>query len=400
MGLWHGLSRDHGPLGLPVAGLLRRLARNWCLAWWRLTPWRPRVERVATESQSIGERPRSRSADARGDRRPQQAWPQGTALRILSLDGGGLKGIFAARLLGRLESDFVGSGQLHRYFDYIVGTSTGGIIGLGIAAGVPADHIERLYREHGKRIFPSRFGPIPRRYLQPIWHPYSHHALEDLLREAFADQLLAEVRTRVCVPACDGSLAETWIFKTPHHPDFKNDWRRPIAEIARATSAAPTYLRPLKVRGYAFLDGGLFANNPIMVAIADALSCYDVPRSQVEVLTIGTGGKRPILGGLQGALGGSAFWATKVADTMISFASQNALGQAMLLVGAENIVRIEPPAQLANLRMDDAEGAERLLPAAADDVFTSMSRQIHTRFLCSTVEPPNFYYGQAATRRD
>lgn len=150
-----------------------------------------------------------------------------------------------------------------------------------------------------------------------------------------------------------------------------------------------------------FLDGGLFANNPIMVAVADALSCYDVPRHSVRVLSIGSGGKRPTLGGLQELLGGSLFWATKVADTMIEFGSQNAMGQAMLLIGANNITRLTPDKSLWTIAMDDYISVLNKLKPDADRAFEA-ARETLMEFVDGEASSPMFYYGQkvlAADRR-
>lgn len=365
------------------------------MAWRGHSSGRGRVEFMDAETSADAQEPLSRSVDSRRDLRPQQPWPTNRLLRILSLDGGGLKGLFAVRLLSRIEQEFNLEGKLHQYFDYIAGTSTGAIIGLGIAAGIPARSIEELYVRYGPVVFPTHLGFVPRRHLQLLWHPYRSDKLEQLLDEAFGEKILGECLTRVCVPTCDGRLGETWIYKTPHHVDFKKDWLLPIAQIARATSAAPTYLKPLQERGYVFLDGGLFANNPVMVAIADALSAYSVDRRMIQTLSIGSGGKRPLIGGLQTLFGGSMFWATKVADTMIEFSSQNAIGQSMLLLGADHIVRVTPDKSLWSIAMDDFNRVINELLPDADRAFHDNVGTI-SRFFEDQVEPPLFWYGPRA----
>ena len=341
--------------------------------------------------------PESRAAGSRRNRRPQHPWPERRILRILSLDGGGLKGLYAARLLALTEAQLGIEGRTHRYFDYITGTSTGGIIGLGLANGIPASQIELLYARYGPEIFPERFGRfIPRRALKLVWHPYNHARLEALLAEAFGDDCFGDLRTRVCVPACDGSLGETWVFKTPHHEDYRSDWKRSVAHVARCTSAAPTFLAPLKSQGYTFLDGGLFANDPIMVAVADALACYAVDRARIHVLSIGAGGKRPLIGRLQGRLGGGLFWARKIAETMIDYAGQNAQGQAKMIIGHENIVRLEPGAAAASIEMDDYRRVARLMPWEAQRAFEAYGPLITGRFFAEETEPPRFFHGSRA----
>src|SRR5262245_33750474 len=98
-----------------------------------------------------------RRANSLSTRRERQPWPAGKPFRILSLDGGGIRGIYSAELLRRCEERFCGSAPLARYFDMIAGTSTGGIIALGLGLGILTAEIVKLYREDGRRIFP----PLP-----------------------------------------------------------------------------------------------------------------------------------------------------------------------------------------------------------------------------------------------
>ena len=82
---------------------------------------------------------------------------------------------------------------------------------------------------------------------------------------------------------------EPWIYKTPHHPDYKRDRHERMVNVGLSTSAAPTYFEALSNGGYVMVDGGLWANNPVMNAVVDALACYDVERRQVQVLSLGCG---------------------------------------------------------------------------------------------------------------
>jgi patatin-like phospholipase/acyl hydrolase len=79
------------------------------------------------------------------------------------------------------------------------------------------------------------------------------------------------------------------VFKTRHHPDYAQDWRKPMVDIALATSAAPTIYRPLDNGGYRLIDGGVWANNPTMLAVVEAMTAYDVSRERIKVLSIGCG---------------------------------------------------------------------------------------------------------------
>jgi hypothetical protein len=166
---------------------------------------------------------------------------------------------------------------------------------LGLGLGKSAAEIATFYRDDGRRIFP----PLPRRRLTRWWKLWcalhgpklNHEELERALRQRFEDHLLGESTCRLVIPAFMMPKTEIAVFKTDHHEDFRNDHKTPMWKVARATSAAPTYLKGLKHEesGRIFIDGGVWANNPATVALVDALTVYDITPDQVQVLSIGTG---------------------------------------------------------------------------------------------------------------
>ena len=313
--------------------------------------------------------PQKRSVGAIKIRRVQIEWPDDRPFRILAIDGGGIRGVFPATMLAGLEDAISPSHSIADYFDLIAGTSTGGIIALGLANGLRASEVRDLYVERGSEIFPPErngaFGFVTgklrglRRFVR---YRYDREALSQLLRENFGDRTLGESSARLCVPSVDGRFGEPYIFKTPHHPDFKKDASERITKVAASTAAAPTFFRPLEDGGYTFLDGGLFANDPIMVALVDALSCFAVSRSNVRILSIGCGGtpyqvtERQMNGGL--------FAWRDVIDGAIHFQSLNAQGQASLLIGADHVTRVVPMALAEPIGLDDWQRSVReLVPA-------------------------------------
>jgi patatin-like phospholipase/acyl hydrolase len=99
-----------------------------------------------------------RSAGTRRSRRPRLPWPADREFRILSMDGGGIRGILPAAILAGLEERFLGGASVAGYFDLIAGTSTGGILALGLGAGLAVAELLKLYVERGCEIFPP-LGP-------------------------------------------------------------------------------------------------------------------------------------------------------------------------------------------------------------------------------------------------
>ena len=312
-----------------------------------------------------------RSAGALTTRRVQQPWPVDREFRILSIDGGGIKGIFPAAMLAELEERYLNGGSIADHFDLITGTSTGGIIALGLSIGLPARDIANLYVERGNEIFPpypaTWRGELLRRWhsLRNIaYHRYDRKALSALLDDIFGERLLGESKARLCIPSIDGRFGDVYIFKTPHHPDYKKDQHERMTTVASATAAAPTFFQPLDSGGFRFVDGGLWANNPVMVGLVDALACFDVDRHKVRVLSLGCGDEPYTVTDQMVERGGLLSW-SNVIDGALAFQSQNALGQAKLLVGAERVMRVVPGPMSPPISLDDWTRASQLLPKEA-----------------------------------
>jgi patatin-like phospholipase/acyl hydrolase len=327
-----------------------------------------------------------RSIGALTKRRDALPWPQRRDFRILSIDGGGIKGIFPACILAEIEGRFLGGKSIAGYFDLVAGTSTGGIIALGLAAGLTAKSITDLYINHGGAIFPpggdsylGRLATKWRRARQFATYIYERDPLKALLTEALGDRLLEDAVCRLNIPAFEGRHSETYVYKTPHHPDFHLDARESMMAVAFATSAAPTFFRALPQREYIMVDGGLWANNPTMIALTDALSCFDVDRYRISILSLGCGSepfkvtKKLITGGL--------FHWRKALFAAMHLQSQNAIGQARLIVGAERVLRMEPPPFHPAIEMDDYLRAKALLPSAAAALVDALGARIEQQFL-------------------
>jgi patatin-like phospholipase/acyl hydrolase len=315
---------------------------------------------------SVDAQPRSQGALTR--RRVPQPWPTEREFKILSIDGGGIKGIYPATVLAGLEEKYLGGESIANHFDLITGTSTGGIIALGLSMRMRAREMANLYFDHGKKIFPEpRFGRIGR-----VWaglrnlacYRYDRTALASLLTETFGDKCFGQAQSPLCIPSCDGTFGDVYIFKTPHHPDFVKDASQLLTTVAMATAAAPTFFQPLPADGYRFLDGGIWANNPIMVGIVDAMTAFDVDRHRIRVLSLGCGDEPYKVSDAMMRWGGLFSWRA-VIDGAIAFQSQNAIGQAKLLLGAERVMRLVPEPVSPPISLDDYHRASLHLPSAA-----------------------------------
>ncbi len=337
----------------------------------------------------------NRRANSLGVRRARQTWPQDKPFKILALDGGGIKGTYTAALLEICEAKFASGRPLAEYFDMIAGTSTGGIIALGLGLGFPTADIVSFYRDDGRKIFPkqpSRWPAVLRQLCRWLLGPkLDHTELEKALIHRFGSRLLGESAARLVIPAFMMPKTEIAVFKTDHHSDFRNDHRTLAWKVARSTSAAPTYLKGMEhaESGRIFIDGGVWANNPIMVALVDAVTAYDIGFDQIEILSIGTGNppftmqKHSIFRGI---------WAWReVIKAAMFLTTDNATAQAKLLLGPERCLRIEPSNDDAHIELDDYDRAAATLPVAAARDFEANVDAIAPFFL-RTVSPRERHY--------
>ncbi|WP_158927354.1 CBASS cGAMP-activated phospholipase [Acidisphaera sp. S103] len=320
-------------------------------------------------------------------RRKPLPWPPDRPFKILAIDGGGIRGILPASVLAELENRFLNGRTVADHFDMIAGTSTGGIIALALAHGLTAREIQKFYVERGGLVFP------PSNVLGRMWrwlrrlHRYAYDSgvLEQELLGIFGDTPLGDARTRLCIPSFEGVHGEPWIYKTPHHPDYRKDRVERMVKVRLATSAAPTYYKAMPNNGYIMVDGGLWANNPIMNAVTDALACYDVDRSQVRVLSLGCGETSFRVDPVK-AVGGMFQWKGAILAAMRA-QSLNALGQTFMLIGKENVVRLDAPETPTPIQLDGHQRAKVELPAMARALVEGSGHLVESLFLTETVAP-------------
>ena len=154
----------------------------------------------------------------------------------------GIKGTFSAAVLAALEDTT--KCRCIDHFDLIAGTSTGGIIALGLALGMSAQEIVSFYEEHGPAIFPSSSlasrstGFFRQLFLGP---KHSHATLREKLSLVLGDRKFGDSRVRLVIPTYDAINGRNFVLKTAHHPRFVFDVAAPAVDVALATSAAPTY---------------------------------------------------------------------------------------------------------------------------------------------------------------
>lgn len=222
--------------------------------------------------------------------------------KILSIDGGGIRGIIPARILMRLEEDL--GAPLNNYIDLVAGTSTGGIIAASIAAGKPMNEVVDLYLEEGVYIFQKKW------YRGLINSKYPDHQIDLPLEEHFANMKLVDLKIDFLTTAFNITDGKPRFFsKRGEGPMF-------VRDVLRATTAAPTYFNPAVIGEKEYADGGLFATSPTMCAYAEAKSLYKKSASEMFVLSIGTCSK---VQGYENASKWHKFkWITPLIDSLMS----------------------------------------------------------------------------------
>lgn len=261
----------------------------------------------------------------------------GRPFRVLSIDGGGIRGLVPAMVLAELEHR--AGKPTCEMFDLIAGTSTGGILTLGLTIpgvrGLPkyaASQLVDLYHREGERIFPRplwrRFpllGGIAGGAADLLDERYSSKGIESVLEEYFGNAMLSDAMTEVLVTAYAIERRDTFFFKSRSARERGPEYDFLVRDVGRATSAAPTYFEPAMIAAnagerddyYALVDGGVFANNPSMCAISEATEGHHKKLSDIALVSLGTGHtNRPIR--LKEARGwGLAGWVRPVLSIMM-----------------------------------------------------------------------------------
>jgi predicted acylesterase/phospholipase RssA len=226
-----------------------------------------------------------------------------TDFKILSLDGGGIKGLYTATLLVEIEEK---TGKLTgEFFDMICGTSTGGLMALAITNGIPCKDIAKFYVDHGPLIFPSQ-GWIDKRWRwmsQVFWGTkYSSDALETALEGILGrTKTMGEASNLLCIPAFNITKGRPTVFKKPFGA-YHRDGRFTMLQVAMATSAAPTYLPAFRLENDQYVDGGIIANNPSLIGYTEAVDHFigktidngksNMYYDRISLLSIGLPGTR------------------------------------------------------------------------------------------------------------
>ena len=286
----------------------------------------------------------------------------GKKFRILSLDGGGIRGLYSAKMLKRIEDEC--GVDFYDDFDLIIGTSTGSILAGSIVTKKPINEVISLYENEGEKIFNKKiFSKIG--LFQSIYKP-DH--LKNKLKEIFGNITLGEIEKPLVINATDIGNSSPFVFKTVH-PNKKlvRDPKIALYDAILASSSAPIYFPPHKVGDFLLADGGLWANSPVLVALSEAIHAFDVKPEDVAILAIGTGTEKIEYDFNTKAWGFLTGWKKqKLISTILNLQTISDQNLLKFLMPRENILTLSYSSD-KTLPLDDTTQNKSLLSKAEKD---------------------------------
>jgi len=299
--------------------------------------------------------------------------------KILSLDGGGIRGIYTAHILKRIQEEL--KINLREYFDLIGGTSTGAILATSIATDYPIKKVIELYKIKGKYIFNKKQIPLLKKLSGLISSKYSSNNLNKELFNIFEnmtfEKLYNEKKVNLLLFSTDIINGIPFVFKTPYNNNYIRDRKILLKDAILASTAAPYYFKPykLEINGskYLLADGGLWCNNPSICLIAEAKKYFNKSLDKIRVLSIGTIDSKNYFSfedKLLRNLGGLIFWNKKIVDIPLSLQSHNSFQCTDFLMDENSYLRINTIKETTmDLDKTDDDYIDTLI-ALADKDFT------------------------------
>ncbi|MGE4427348.1 MAG: patatin-like phospholipase family protein [Solirubrobacteraceae bacterium] len=310
-------------------------------------------------------------------------------MRILAIDGGGIRGLIPALVLAEIERRT--ERPIAESFDLIAGTSTGGILACALTVPDPrdptrpryaADELVSLYDEEGPEIFARSLWRRIRTVWGAIDERYDDAGLRDALRRRLGDTTLSGIvaGTEILVTAYDLERRAALLLRSVRaRHDAAHDFR--LDDAAMATSAAPTYFEPARIsdvagrEAYALVDGGVYATNPALVALTDRLrddrgarsgGAGEEPAVPVDLATcgidllvsVGTGSATAPIRYDDAKGWGTLEWAPRIVDVVFDGVADTTEFHCRRLLG-RRYVRLQTELRDASGHMDDASAGNR-----------------------------------------
>ena len=293
--------------------------------------------------------------------------------KILSIDGGGVRGVFAAKILSLMETKF--SINIKDQFDLIVGTSTGSIIAAAISINYDLNQLVEDYRIDARKIFQKRWS-----INGMVRSKYDSKFLEDFLSDKLGKTKLGKIEKPLILNATNVMTGDVYIFKSSYQKvlrggrDYVRDGETQLYKAVLASCSAPMYFDPVDINGTLVCDGGVWANNPSLVGYIDAINNFQVAKNNIKILSIGTGQTKQFYQTAKkwGFLTG---WkATKLIDFLMSCQTQFPMN-VLALSDPNMTIRIDPVIDKNYHTLDDSRSIPTLI-SYADSEFTERNKEI------------------------
>lgn len=324
----------------------------------------------------------------------------------MALSGGGYRGLYTAKVLARIEESI--GHPVAQHFDLLAGTSIGGILALGLACELPAAKLVDLFEQHGSVIFKKRaWGYFKSKY--------SSDGLAKLLRseDVFGSRTLGDCRHPVLIPAISYTTGDPVMFKTAHHKDFQTDHKKPLVDVALATSAAPSYFPRHTFDNTQYVDGGLIANAPGLIALHEMEHFLAVPATEIRLMSIGTMSSKYTVNAGGNSAGGALDWgrgnpiemsrrlfglAISANETLTYYMLRQRLSEKRYMHVDDMLT--DQSARSVDLDKTDAAAREILLGKAEQRAKVLLSDRQFQTMMAYTASKPVFFHGTAAHRQE
>ena len=306
-------------------------------------------------------------------------------MKVLCIDGGGIRGLIPALVLAEIEQRT--GRRIAELVDLVAGTSTGGILACGLTRPGPdgrplysAQELAGIYVEEGPRIFHRSL--LKRIFSVDGWvdERYDDDGLDAALARYLGEATLSQALADVLVTAYEISDRLAFFFRSARaRSDPAYDF--PLVQVARATGAAPSYFEPAEAtdvagaRTYPLIDGGVFAVNPSMCALADVTAAGRADELRL-MLSLGTGDHTRSYSFEQTRSWGQLEWARPVLDMVFDGVADTTDFEAATLMG-DRYVRLQTELNIASDDLDDASEsnlaalrreAEQLIAASQEEL--------------------------------
>jgi hypothetical protein len=305
--------------------------------------------------------------------------------RILSIDGGGIKGVFPASFLAEVENA-LGISSVAQYFDLIAGTSVGGILAVGLGLGFTARQLKDFLVSLGPGVFPPARAATLRLLLG--FDRYDPGPLRIALSKLFEKKTLGDSCVRLLIPSFDAGKADIHIYKTAHNRRLMMDYKVEAVQVAMATAAAPTYFPAYESdTNLTLVDGGVWGNNPVALAVVEAMTLLGQNPGSIDVLSLGcTDEPMEFKAGRHTGW----YWLRRAIFAAMRGQSRSALGMAMHLTGRDagedRILRIDPIVRPNRFRLDGTKQVRELCGLGYSEARNALP-YIRDRFFAAQCQP-------------